>query len=56
MSGSGIVVKCRVCATYSSLYTGYAEVQFFENESWDGESVEAICDECQEREWGNNVE
>jgi uncharacterized CHY-type Zn-finger protein len=53
MSGSDISVKCRVCKTYASIYTGNAEVQDFENHSWDGASVEAICDECQEKEWGN---
>jgi hypothetical protein len=56
MSGSEISVRCKVCKIYGSLYTGSAEVRNFENGSWDGEVVDAICDECEEKEWGNNVE
>jgi hypothetical protein len=50
MSGSAIYVRCRVCKIYGSLYAGSAGVRNFENGSWDGEVVDAICDECENLE------
>jgi hypothetical protein len=47
MSSHYIYVKCKTCGASDTIYTGESDLQYFQNESYNLASVEAICDECE---------
>jgi len=46
MSSHYVYINCRVadCTTSGSIYTGSEIVDGFENDSWEGETITATCD------------
>jgi hypothetical protein len=55
MSSHNIFVECRVCWVSNSISTQHADLEDFQNDSYEGECVEAICDKC-DTKGGKNVE
>jgi hypothetical protein len=47
VSSHYIFIKCRECDKESSLYTGEAFVEGFDNGSYELEQILAICDKCE---------
>jgi hypothetical protein len=47
MSTHYIYIKCRVpgCTSGGAIYTGTEIVDGFENDSWEGETITATCDD-----------
>jgi hypothetical protein len=55
MSTHNIFITCRMCGMTEQLYTGSADVENFQNNSYEGECLKATCDEC-DTMGENNVE
>ena len=47
MSSHYIYVQCSQCEKVETAYTGNTDVEGFENRSWEGEFVTALCDDCE---------
>lgn len=47
MSSHYIYAQCSQCQKVGLVYTGDTDVDGFENRSYDGEFVPAICDDCE---------
>jgi hypothetical protein len=47
MSSHIIFIECQRCGVTDQLYTGNSDLENFQNNSFEGEFLKAICDECE---------
>ena len=47
MSSHIIFIQCQRCNVIDQLYTGDADLEHFQNNSFEGEFLAAMCDECE---------